>query len=172
MRSTRGSLITAGLFDMFKENEEQRLEKERIKDEQLAAMKKMQELRRNPEAWEAEISKRRKQEAALRMAKASGESIVMPEEAVTDLPEGWSAVVGADTQGLEYLSRMPSYFLWRQACLICMCWRCLILPRAPAALRCKLRRDLLLEQGERRDAVGATLTARLFMILENCCYRS
>ena len=46
----------AGLFDgLFGETEEQKREK----DAQLAAMKEMQELRRNPEKWEEAINVRR-----------------------------------------------------------------------------------------------------------------
>ena len=70
----------AGLFDgIFGESEEQK----RIKDEQLAEMKKIQEMRRDPEAWEAAISARRNQEAAERKAKLM--------EAQGVLPEGWGS---------------------------------------------------------------------------------
>lgn len=52
--ATRAATPVCGLMDMFKESPEQK----RIKDQQLQAMKDMQAMRRDPEAWEAEISKR------------------------------------------------------------------------------------------------------------------
>jgi hypothetical protein len=75
----------AGLFDgVFGETEEQK----RAKDEQLAAMKAMQELRRDPDKWEESINVRRNKEAQLKKAQAM--------QAAGVLPEGWGAAQDAD----------------------------------------------------------------------------
>ena len=75
----------AGLFDgLFGETEEQK----RAKDAQLAAMKEMQELRRDPDKWEEAINVRRNKEAQQKRAQAM--------QAAGVLPEGWGAAQDAD----------------------------------------------------------------------------
>ena len=106
LAASRAGTVRAGLFDVFKESEEQK----RIKDEQLKAMKEMQRLRRDPEAWEAEISKRRNQEIEMMKAKMEGKNAVL--ENVDTLPLGWSAVVDAESGDTYYWNKDTGDTQW------------------------------------------------------------
>ena len=87
----RAAAPVAGLFDgLFGETEEQKREK----DAQLAAMKEMQELRRNPEKWEEAINVRRTKELQLKKAQAM--------QAAGVLPEGWGSAQDADGDTYYY----------------------------------------------------------------------
>lgn len=94
-----------GLFDVFKESEEQK----RIKDQQFEEMQRIQKLRRDPEAWEAEINKRRNKEAALRVAQATGQAIEVEERA---LPEGWGAAVDPASGETYYYDKATKETQW------------------------------------------------------------
>ena len=74
----RASSPVLGLFDnLFKESEEDK----RTKEAQLAAMKEMQERRRDPIASTVDVNKRRNLELATRAA------------SVGNLPDGWDSKV-------------------------------------------------------------------------------
>lgn len=98
---SRKSQPCAGLFDgLFQESEEQK----RIKDEQLAEMKKLQELRRDPEAWEAAISARRNQEAELKRAQMM--------QAAGVLPEGWGSATDPASGDTYYYKKATKETQW------------------------------------------------------------
>ena len=83
---SRASPLQMGLFDMFQESEESK----RKKDEALAAQMEIINKRRDPEAWEKEISQRRNRELCERAAK------------VGNLPDGWSMATDPATDRPYY----------------------------------------------------------------------
>ena len=89
--ASRTTPLKLGLFDAFKESEEQK----RAKDREWEEMKKKQAMRRDPDAFEKEINKRRMQEAALQAAQRSETPVVVADGALP-LPDGWKAVADPD----------------------------------------------------------------------------
>ena len=78
------------------------------KEAEWQAIQDKAKLRRDPEAWEAEIMKRRNKELAMRQAQASGEPVAVEEK----LPEGWAAAADPSSGETYFYNKETKETTW------------------------------------------------------------
>ena len=95
--ASRCASPAAGLFDnLFKESDAQK----QAKEEQYQEMQRMQQLRRDPAAFDKEISKRRTEELARRAAE------------VGNLPDGWKMAQDPTSGDTYYYNKELQITQW------------------------------------------------------------